>query len=101
MEGDCYPDILKARGIETLIPDDDERSYIHDLVYNELVQDIFTAETRLEYADQIERFHKRGASGTILGCTETSLLIREGDTKVRTYSTANLDCQAAVERAMG
>lgn len=101
MEGDFYPDILKSRGIETLIPDDDERTYIHDSIYNELVQDIFTAETRSEYVDLIEGFHKRGASGTILGCTEIPLLVREGDTKVRTYSTTDLHCQAAVEWAVG
>ncbi|MEQ8710897.1 MAG: amino acid racemase [Rhodospirillales bacterium] len=101
MEGDFYPRILKARGIETLIPDDDERSYIHDSIYNELVKDIFTDETRAGYVGLIERFRQRGARGTILGCTEIPLLIRDGDTEVPTYSTTELHCRAAVARAMG
>lgn len=33
MEGDFYPEILARNGIETVIPSDDEKGFIHDSIY--------------------------------------------------------------------
>ena len=40
MEGDFYRDRLAAGGVTTLVPDEPDRSLVHDIIYGELVQGI-------------------------------------------------------------
>ena len=47
MERDFYPEIFQQHRIETAIPDDAQRAFVHDRIYNELAQGVFTADTRL------------------------------------------------------
>jgi len=101
MEEDFYPAALSRLGIEAIIPDEDERRYIHDTIYAELTQDVFSDDTRRGYVDLIEGFRARGAGGAILGCTEIPLLVRPGDTDIPTFSTTEIHCRAAIEMALG
>lgn len=100
MEEPFYPEILKEHGIETLIPDEAEKTYIHDKIYEELVHDTFLEETRAGYVEIIEALSARGAEGVILGCTEIPLLLTENDTDIATFSTTDIHCQAAIEMAL-
>lgn len=100
MEQTFYPDILARRGIETMIPNDAERAYIHDSIQRELANNIFSDDTRRHYIEIIKGLQSRGAQGVILGCTEIPLLVRPDDTTVLTFSTTELHCQAVVERAL-
>lgn len=100
MEQTFYPDILARRGIETMIPNDAERGYIHDSIQRELANNIFRDDTRRHYIEIIKGLQSRGAQGVILGCTEIPLLVRPDDTTVLTFSTTELHCQAVVERAL-
>lgn len=100
MEQTFYPDILARRGIETMIPNDAERAYIHDSIQRELANNIFRDDTRRHYIEIIKGLQSRGAQGVILGCTEIPLLVRPDDTTVLTFSTTELHCQAVVERAL-
>jgi aspartate racemase len=101
MEGDFYPDVLAVHGIDCIVPEPEERAYIHATIYDELVKDIFREETRAGYADLIGKLCARGAEGIILGCTEIPLLIREGDVAAPVFSTTEIHCRAAVERMLG
>ena len=100
MEGDFYPDILSARDIETLVPDEPDRSYIHDRIYDELVHDRFTDATRRGYLEVMARLADRGAEGVVLGCTEIPLLLSPDQISMPSFSTTELHCAAAVERAL-
>jgi aspartate racemase len=86
MEQTFYPDVLARYGIETIIPNDAERTFIHDSIQRELTSNVFR--------------ESRGAQGVILGCTEIPLLVRPDDTSVVTFSTTELHCQSVVERAL-
>ncbi len=101
MEQNFYPQVLARYGIKTMIPNDAERTYIHDSIQRELAQNIFRDETRRHYVEIMMGMQSRGAQGAILGCTEIPLLIRPDDTSVVTFSTTELHCQAIVERALG
>jgi len=101
MEETFYPDILNRHGIATIIPDEEEKTYIHDSIYEELVKDIFRDETRARYAEIIRTLKTRGAEGVILACTEIPLLIGTDDVDVTTFSTTEIHCRAAVEKAAG
>lgn len=101
MEGDFYPKIFERHGIETLIPAEPERAYIHDRIYDELVHDVFTDKTRRGYLEVIDALTSRGAEGVVLGCTEIPLLLSPDQIPIPSFSTTELHCAAAVEQAAG
>lgn len=101
MEETFYPEILERHGIATIIPDEAEKTYIHDSIYEELVRDIFRDATRARYVEIMRALQARGAEGVILGCTEIPLLIGAGDIDVPTFSTTEIHCRAAIEKAAG
>lgn len=100
MEGDFYPDIFQDHDLETLIPDEPDRSYIHDTIYAELVHNQFLTETQTGYLDVIARLGEVGAEGVVLGCTEIPLLLSADQIPMPSFSTTELHCAAAVERAV-
>jgi aspartate racemase len=99
MEGTFYQDRLKKQGIETIVPNDTDRTTIHDIIYSELEIGKFTDQSRKKYLDIIDRLTSAGAEGIILGCTEIPLLIKQSDTKSSLFSTMDLHCLAAVNAA--
>jgi aspartate racemase len=99
MEGQFYPEIFTTHGIETVVPNEDERAYVHDKIYDELVLDRFTEETRDGYLNVIRQLTKRGAEGVVLACTEIPLLLSPEQIPVPSFSTTELHCHAAVAKA--
>jgi aspartate racemase len=100
MEAAFYPELLGARGVETMVPDPDERAWIHASIFGELTKGIFTDATRARYVAIVERLVGRGAQGVILGCTEIPLLLHEGDGTVPMFDTTLLHVGAAVDFAL-
>ena len=100
MEGDFYQGILSDHGIDTIVPDTDQRTYIHDKIMGEMVANVFADETKKGYLDVIATLHQRGAEGVILGCTEIPLLLNANDIPIPSFSTTELHCQAAIARAI-
>jgi len=100
MEGNFYQGILNDHGIDTLVPDAAERNYVHDKIMDEMVANVFTDETKAGYLDVIASLHQRGAEGVILGCTEIPLLLDASDIPMPSFSTTELHCQAAIDRAI-
>jgi aspartate racemase len=100
MEAAFYPELLRARGVETIVPDADDRAWIHGSIFAELTKGVFTDATRARYVSIVERLVSRGAKGVILGCTEIPLLLREGDCPVPTFDTTLLHVGAAVDFAL-
>ncbi len=100
MEEAFYPDILKQHGIDTIIPNETERTYIHDSIYNELVKNVFNETTREKYKEIVGNLQSKGAEGAILGCTEIPLLLSDEDVDISTFSTTEIHCRAAVELAV-
>ncbi len=100
MEAPFYPELLGARGVETMVPDPDDRAWIHGSIFAELTKGVFTDATRARYVAVIERLVARGAKGVVLGCTEIPLLLREGDCAVPSFDTTLLHVGAAVDFAL-
>lgn len=101
MEGRFYTDILEARGIATIIPNASERDFVHDSIYEELVRNVFCEQTRQGYRALVDELAKRGAEGVIFGCTEIPLLLGADDISIPSFSTTELHCAAAIDRATG
>ena len=101
MEKDFYKNILiEDFGIEVIIPTQEERNKVHDIIYNELVHGQINVNSRDIYKDVINNLAKRGAEGVILGCTEIPLLISESDVCIPVFDTTKIHAEKAVEWAL-
>jgi aspartate racemase len=101
MEGEFYRRRLEQRhGLGVLIPDEPDRSVVHEVIYQELVVGEIRGESRRRYRKAILDLVDRGAEAIILGCTEIGLLIGSEDAPVPIFDTTRLHAQAAVEAAL-
>ena len=100
MEGTFYQDVLKSRGIETLVPEKQERDYINETIFGELFSEIFKEETRQKFIDIMEELVIRGAQGIVLGCTEIPLLVKKEHTDIPLFDTLEIHAQSIVDFAL-
>ncbi|KAF2340633.1 aspartate/glutamate racemase family protein [Flavobacterium tistrianum] len=97
MELDFFKDKLAEKGIETIIPENEEvKDFIHYTIFEELGRGIAKEETKKRYLEIANELIKNGAEGIILGCTEIPLVIKEGDLNVPIFDTTLIHTQAAI-----
>jgi len=101
MEQNFFKDKLSKRQIETLIPGEDDRHFLHNAIFEELGKGIFSDETKGRFISIINGLIEQGAGGVILGCTEFPLLIKQEDCSVPTFDTTEIHANAAVKFALG
>lgn len=97
MEKTFYTDVLKTFGIDTIIPELEDRDEVHRIIYDELSKGILTVESKASYLKIIEKLVKQGAAGVILGCTEIPLLIKQNDVDVPVFDTTTIHANAAFQ----
>ncbi len=100
MEQDFYRDRLADSGLRVLVPDEPDRTLVHDVIFDELVQGVVNETSRSAYVSVVERLLKRGAEGIVAGCTEIELLLTEAEVTVPYFRTAHLHAMAAVDAAL-
>lgn len=101
MEQDFYRGRLAQKyGLTVMIPDEDDREAIHQIIYQELCRGLINPTSRQRAIESIHRLVDRGAEGIILGCTELELLIHGGDTAVAVFPTTQIHAAAAVDAAI-
>ncbi len=101
MERDFFKDKLTARGIQAIIPDDADKDFVHQTIFEELGKGLFLASTRQRYIAIIEDLKSRGAEGIILGCTEIPLLIKQSDVTIPVFDTTLIHSETAVSFMLG
>ena len=100
MEDFFFKDPLSRCGIETLIPDYDDREYIHTGIFTELAKGIFREETKKRFLLIIDDLIDKGAEGVIFGCTEIPMFISQADCSIPTFDTTFIHASAAVNFAI-
>ncbi|MHA7880531.1 MAG: aspartate/glutamate racemase family protein [Saccharospirillum sp.] len=100
MEQPFYRERLEARGIRVIVPSEVQRDTVHTVIYQELCQGQIREESRAAYIDIVETLAAQGAQAVILGCTESGLLIRNGEASVPLYDTTAIHAQQAVAWAL-
>ena len=90
----------KKFGLKVLLPENDERSLIHRVIYEELVLGQVCPPSRDAYRQIIARLVEAGAQGIILGCTEIGLLVKPEDSPVPLFDTTILHAEAALQWAL-
>ena len=100
MEQDFYRGRLRNHGLDVVIPDERDRTTVHDVIYRELVRGVVRAESKHAYLEVIDRLVSRGARGVVAGCTEIELLVDASDVSVPWLPTARIHAEAAVDAAL-
>ncbi len=101
MEADFYRGRLERHGLTVLVPEEPDRTVVHEVIYDELVRGIISGESKQAYLGIIGRLIDRGAKGVIAGCTEIELLVGESDVTVPYFPTTRLHAEAAAAWALG
>ncbi len=84
-------------GLTMQVPHAEDRTLMHRVIYEELCKGIVKAESRAAIVALIARQAAAGAQAVILGCTEISMLMGEGDSPLPSFDTTALHAQAAVD----
>ena len=101
MEEDFYRGRLSERyGIEVIIPAPEDRTLVHQVIYNELCLGKVNHDSRREYVRIIQSLAADGAEGVVLGCTEIALLVQQEHTSVLLFDTTKIHAEKAVEEAL-
>lgn len=101
MEQEFYKQRLVERfGLEVIVPEEQERKLVHDVIFQELCVGIVREESRQAYREIMERLVERGAQAIILGCTEICLLVSQEDATVPLFDTTQIHAERAVELAL-
>lgn len=97
MEFDFFKSKLSDKGIEAIIPNDEDREFVHTTIFEELGKSIVTTETRIRYLKINEKLIEDGTEGIVLGFTEIPLVVQQTYVNVPTFDTALLHSKAAIE----
>lgn len=101
MEKDFYKGHLRDHhGIETLVPNEEDRDVIHRIIYEELCLGVVKEQSRDAYLTIIGKLKDAGAECIILGCTEICLLIEQQHISLPLFDTTSLHAEAAVNFAI-
>lgn len=99
MEQDFYKSRLANYNIETIIPNEEDRTFIHHVILQELSRGIISETSKERLLQITNTLIKNGAEGILLGCTEIPLLISQSDLSVPVFDTAYLHANTAVQFA--
>lgn len=101
MQGPVYPRALAARGIACAVPEATDRSIIDTIIFDELVDGVFTDGSRAAYHRVIDRLAGQGCDAVALVCTEIPLLITPDSSPLPTLDSTRLQARAAFDVAIG
>jgi aspartate racemase len=100
MEGSVYPEKLSMAGVQYLVPNAEERARIDSIIFDELVNGIFTEESRTYFQRVIGRLSHEGCDAVVLGCTEIPLLIDDRASPLPTLDSTRILAGAALRKAL-
>ena len=101
MDGPVYPRAFGSRGIAAELPDGEDRHMLNRIIFDELVNAVFTDRSRQEYVRIIGRLADRGCDAAALVCTEIPMLVAPGDSPIPTLDSTRLLAHAAFDVAVG
>ncbi len=100
MEQDFYKDRIASHGLEVIVPEAEDRAFINRVIFEELCLGTISGASRERFVKIIEALSQKGAQAAILGCTEIGLLVKQIDTEVPLFDTAEIHARAAAREAL-
>ena len=101
MDGPLYPRALAAHGIAAEVPGAGDRRVINEIIFDELVNGLFTDTSRQEYVRVIERLAAQGCDAVAFVCTEIPLLMTAEASPLPALDSTRLLARAAFNVAVG
>ena len=100
VESEVYPEKLKARGLEYVRPEREEREEINRIIMEELVYGAFKPEAVAYFQKVIGRLKSAGCDAVALACTEIPLIMDDANSPLPTLDSTRLLARAALKRAV-
>ncbi|HEY3103363.1 MAG TPA: amino acid racemase, partial [Pyrinomonadaceae bacterium] len=102
MQGRFYPDVFARAGLTLIMPSEEEQKLIHEKYFGELLNNIFSPETRIQLLEIVDRMKQRDEiDGVILAGTELPLLLRDSEPKrIPLLDTTKIHVEKIVERLL-
>ncbi len=100
MEEPFYRKEIEAKGIEVVVPNQEDRQLVSQIIYEELCLGILSDDSRRTYLRIIAELAAQGAEAVILGCTEIGLLVKQGDTLVPLFDTTTIHAERAAVKSL-
>jgi aspartate racemase len=102
MEDDFYKGrLIERHSFSVLVPQEDQRQIVHQVIYDELCLGVVQAASRRKYIQIMDGLVSQGAEAIILGCTEIGMLVGPEDCHVPVFDTTRIHAEAAVNLALG
>ena len=101
MDGPLYPRAFAAHGIAAEVPGAGDRRLINEIIFDELVNGVFTDSSRREYVRIIGQLAAQGCDAVALVCTEIPLLVTPDASPLPTLDSTRLLAAAAFGVAVG
>jgi len=99
MEGPVYRSKLAPAGIDYLVPNEQQRTRINQVIYDELVYARFLPQSRAYFQDVIRDLAGNGCDAVALACTEIPLLISPDDSPLPVLDSTRILARAALREA--
>ena len=101
MTGPVYRDAAEPEGIETAVPDQQDRQEIDRIIFDELVNGVMKPESREFLNSVMQRMRDRGCDAAVLGCTEIPLIVDPAEAPLPTLDSTRILTRAAISEAVG
>jgi len=99
MQGRFYPGVFTREGMAIVQPSAEEQAFIHDAYLGELVKGDIRPQTRARLLAIVDAMQSRESiDSVILGGTDLSLILHDGDHALPLLDTTRIHVRAAIER---
>jgi len=100
MEADFYRGRLIEKGLDVIIPSEEDRQFIDHVLMTETGIGIVKEESARRFYAIAQRLMDAGAEGVILGCTEIGMLMQQEHTEIPLFDTTIIHSETAARMAI-
>lgn len=101
MKEDFYKSKLVERGLEVVIPNEEDMALINHVIFDELCLGKINEDSQKEFSRIISDLKDNGAEAVIFGCTEIGLLVKPEMSVLPVFDTTVIHATKAAEIALG
>jgi len=101
MKNDFYQKSFDKYGIECIVPNDNEKDIIQNIIFPNLENGIIIEKDKFVFKEVCNNIIKeKNIDGIILGCTELPLMIKKDDFDISVLDTMEIHIKSILEKLM-
>ena len=97
MKEDFIKKIIIEKGIEVIVPEEDDIKIINNIIFKELCLGNFNQNSKISIINIINKSKNLGCTGVVLGCNELGMLIKQEDIDIMVFDTTIIHAKKAAE----